>query len=186
VGFIKGVQSQGVSATIKHFAANSTEYDRNHTDSIVDERTLREIYLPAFEAAVKDAQVGAIMDAYNLTNGSYMSQHGYLNNEVAKKEWGFQGVMMSDWISTYDAVGAANGGLDVEMPSGTQLNARSSCRRSRRARSAWPRSTTRCAESCARGPLRLARPRRNRPLHPRYNRQGRRRRSRTPASRWCC
>ena len=122
VGFIKGVQSQGVSATVKHFAANNTEYDRNHTDSIVDERTLREIYLPAFEAAVKDAHVGAIMDAYNLTNGVYMSQNGYLNNEVAKKEWGFQGVMMSDWISTYDGVGAANGGLDVEMPSGLHLN----------------------------------------------------------------
>jgi beta-glucosidase len=122
VGFIKGVQSQGVSATVKHFAANNTEYDRNHTDSIVDERTLREIYLPAFEAAVKDAQVGAIMDAYNLTNGAYMSQNGYLNNDLAKKEWGFQGVMMSDWISTYDGVGAANGGLDVEMPSGEHLN----------------------------------------------------------------
>ncbi len=122
VGFIKGVQSQGVSATVKHFAVNNTEYDRNHTDSIVDERTLREIYLPAFEAAVKEANVGAIMDAYNLVNGVYMSQNGYLNNEVAKKEWGFQGVMMSDWISTYDGVGAANGGLDVEMPSGEHLN----------------------------------------------------------------
>ncbi len=122
VGFIKGVQSQGVSATAKHFAANNTEYDRNHTDSIVDERTLREIYLPAFEAAVKDAKVGAIMDAYNRTNGVYMSQNGYVNTEVAKKEWGFQGVMMSDWISTYDGIGAANGGLDVEMPSGEHLN----------------------------------------------------------------
>jgi beta-glucosidase len=122
VGFIKGVQSQGVSATVKHFVANNSEYDRNHTDSIVDERTLREIYLPAFEAAVKEAQVGAIMDAYNLVNGAYMSQNGYLNNEVAKKEWGFSGVMMSDWISTYDALGAANGGLDVEMPSGEYLN----------------------------------------------------------------
>ncbi len=91
VGFIKGVQSQGVSATVKHFVANNAEYDRNHTDSIVDERTLREIYLPAFEAAVKEAQVGAIMDAYNLTNGVYMSQNGYLNNDVAKKEWGFSG-----------------------------------------------------------------------------------------------
>jgi beta-glucosidase len=122
VGFIKGVQSQGVSATVKHFVANNSEYDRNHTDSIVDERTLREIYLPAFEAAVKEAQVGAIMDAYNLVNGAYMSQNDYLNNEVAKKEWGFSAVMMSDWISTYDALGAVNGGLDVEMPSGEYLN----------------------------------------------------------------
>jgi beta-glucosidase len=122
IGFINGVQSQGVSATVKHFAGNNSEFDRNNTDSIIDERTLREIYLPAFEAAVKEAQVGAIMDGYNLTNGAYMSQHAYLNNEVAKKEWGFRGVIMSDWISTYDAIGAANGGLDIEMPSGSQFN----------------------------------------------------------------
>jgi beta-glucosidase len=122
VAYIRGVQSQGVSATVKHFAGNNAEFDRNHTDSVIDERTLREIYLPAFEAAVGEGRVGAIMDAYNLTNGSYMSQNGYLNNEVAKGEWGFEGVIMSDWISTYDAVGAANGGLDLEMPSGTQFN----------------------------------------------------------------
>ena len=122
VGFINGVQSQGVSATVKHFVGNNSEFDRNNTDSIIDERTLREIYLPAFEAAVKEAQVGAIMDGYNLTNGTYMSHHAYLNNEVAKKEWGFRGVIMSDWISTYDAIGAANGGLDIEMPSGSQFN----------------------------------------------------------------
>ena len=84
VAYIEGVQSQGVSATVKHFAANNSEFDRNHTDSIVDERTLREIYLPAFEAAVTEGKVGAIMDGYNLTNGHYMSQHAYLNNEVAK------------------------------------------------------------------------------------------------------
>jgi len=122
VAYINGVQSQGVSATVKHFAGNNSEFDRNNTDSIIDERTLREIYLPAFEAAVKEAQVGAIMSAYNLTNGSYMSQNGYLNNTVAKGEWGFMGVIMSDWISTYDAIGAANGGLDFEMPSGEYLN----------------------------------------------------------------
>ncbi len=122
VSFINGVQSQGVSATIKHFVGNNSEFDRNNTDSIIDERTLREIYLPAFEAAVKEAQVGAIMDGYNLTNGAYMSQHAYLNNEVAKNEWGFRGLIMSDWISTYDAIGAANGGLDIEMPDGSQFN----------------------------------------------------------------
>ena len=122
VSFIDGVQSQGVAATIKHFVANNSEFDRNNTDSIVDERTLREIYLPAFEAAVKEARVGAIMDGYNLTNGLYMSQHRYLNVDVVKREWGFDGVIMSDWIATYDAIGAANGGLDVEMPSGAHFN----------------------------------------------------------------
>lgn len=122
VSFIEGVQSQDVAATIKHFVANNSEFDRNNTDSIVSERALREIYLPAFEAAVKDARVAAIMDGYNLTNGLYMSQHEYLNVDVAKQEWGFDGVIMSDWIATYDALGAANGGLDIEMPSGTHFN----------------------------------------------------------------
>ncbi len=122
VSFVDGVQSQGVAATIKHFVANNSEFDRNNTDSIVSERALREIYLPAFEAAVKEARVGAIMDGYNLTNGLYMSQHEYLNVDVVKREWGFDGVIMSDWIATYDAIGAANGGLDIEMPSGTHFN----------------------------------------------------------------
>jgi beta-glucosidase len=83
---------------------------------------MREIYLPVFEAAVKEAKVGAIMDSYNLTNGLHMTQNGYLNTEVAKKEWGFAGIMMSDWDATYDGVAAANGGLDLEMPWGKFMN----------------------------------------------------------------
>lgn len=122
VGYIRGVQSQGVSATVKHFMGNNSEFDRHNTDSVIDERTMREIYLPAFEAAVKEAHVGAIMDSYNLTNGAHMTQNGYLNTDVAKKEWGFDGIMMSDWVATYDGVAAANGGLDLEMPFGQFLN----------------------------------------------------------------
>jgi len=122
VAYIKGMQSQGVSATVKHFIGNNSEFDRHNTDSVIDERTMREIYLPAFEAAVKEAHVGAVMDSYNLVNGIHMSQNSYLNIDVAKKEWGFTGIMMSDWTSTYDAVGAANGGLDLEMPSGKYFN----------------------------------------------------------------
>jgi beta-glucosidase len=122
VSYIRGVQSQGVSATVKHFMGNNSEFGRHVTDSIIEERTMREIYLPVFEAAVKEAHVGAIMDAYNLTNGAHMSQNGYLNLDVAKREWGFDGIIMSDWTSTYDAVAAANGGLDLEMPSGTFMN----------------------------------------------------------------
>jgi len=122
VGYIKGVQSQGVCATVKHFLGNNSEFDRHNVDAIIDERTLREIYLPVFEAAVKEAHVGAIMDAYNLTNGEHMTQNGRLNNDLVKKEWGFNGLVMSDWTSTYDAVAAANRGLDLEMPSGKFLN----------------------------------------------------------------
>lgn len=122
VAYIEGVQSQGVSSTVKHFMGNNSEFDRHNTDSIIDERTMREIYLPAFEAAVKEANVGAIMDSYNLTNGQHLTQNGYLNTDVAKKEWGFKGIMMSDWDATYDAAAAANGGLDLEMPSGKFMN----------------------------------------------------------------
>jgi len=122
IAYIEGMQSQGVSATVKHFIGNNQEYDRHNMDSIIDERTMREIYLPVFEAAVKEAHVGAVMDSYNLTNGQHMTQNGYLNTEVAKKDWGFTGIMMSDWDSTYDAVAAANGGLDLEMPSGKSMN----------------------------------------------------------------
>src|SRR6266403_320121 len=122
VGYIKGVQSQGVSATIKHFLGNNSEFDRHNTDSIIDERTLREIYLPVFEAAVKEANVGAIMDSYNLTNGAHLTQNGYLNTDVVKHEWGFRGLIMSDWSATYDGIAAANGGLDLEMPAGAFMN----------------------------------------------------------------
>jgi beta-glucosidase len=114
---IKGVQSQGVVATAKHFAGNNQEFDRYNISSDIDERTLREIYLPAFEASVKEANVGAVMDAYNLVSGVHMTQNDYLNNQILKKEWGFGGILMSDWDSTHDGVAAAKGGLDLEMPS---------------------------------------------------------------------
>jgi beta-glucosidase len=122
VGYIRGVQSQGVSATVKHFMGNNSEFDRHNVDSVIDERTMREIYLPVFESAVKEAHVGAIMDSYNLTNGAHLTQNAFLNIDVIKKEWGFDGILMSDWYSTYDGVAAANGGLDLEMPSGAFMN----------------------------------------------------------------
>ncbi|MFY9646162.1 MAG: glycoside hydrolase family 3 N-terminal domain-containing protein, partial [Terriglobales bacterium] len=89
VGYIQGVQKEGVSATVKHYLGNNSEYLRHDTDSIIDERTLREIYMPVFEAAVKEGKVGAIMDSYNLTNGEHMTQNRRLNVEVAKEQWGF-------------------------------------------------------------------------------------------------
>src|SRR5436305_3000707 len=118
VGYISGMQKQGVSATIKHFLANNSEFLRHDSDSVVDERSLREIYLPTFEAAVKHAHVGAIMDSYNLINGAHATQSGHFNDEVLRKQWGFDGVVMSDWRATYDGVAAANNGLDLEMPTG--------------------------------------------------------------------
>jgi beta-glucosidase len=122
VGYIEGVQSEGVSATVKHFVANNSEFSRHATDDIIGRRALREIYLPVYEAAVKQAHVGAVMDSYNLVNGEHLTQSKFLNTDVLKKDWGFQGVLMSDWSATYDGVAAANSGLDVEMPSGAFMN----------------------------------------------------------------
>jgi len=91
---------------------------------VVSERALREIYLPAFEAAVRKAHVGAIMDSYNLLNGQHATENSHLNTEIAKQQWGFDGLMMSDWTATHDGVAAANGGLDLEMPFGLFMNAK--------------------------------------------------------------
>lgn len=121
VSFVEGMQSQNVIATLKHFVANNMEYGRDDHSSDVDERTLREIYLPAFEAAVREAHAGAVMDAYNLVNGEHMTQNAHLNKEILKDEWGFDGILMSDWGATHDGIAAANGGLDLEMPSAVYM-----------------------------------------------------------------
>ena len=120
--YISGCQSQGVSTTVKHYAVNFQEYDRHHVSSDIDERTLREIYLPAFRAAVEEGGTGALMTSYNLVNGVHCSEHPHLIKEILKGEWGFDGVVMSDWVSTYGAESAANGGLDLEMPHALRLN----------------------------------------------------------------
>jgi beta-glucosidase len=122
VGYINGVQSEGVSATVKHFLGNNSEYLSHDTDSVIDERALREIYMPIFEAAVTQAHVGAIMDSYNLTNGEHMTQNKYLNVTVAKGQWHFPGIIMSDWVDVYDTAAPFNAGLDLEMPFGTFFN----------------------------------------------------------------
>jgi beta-glucosidase len=124
VPFIRGVQSQGVTATVKHFAANNQEINRMTVNVIVPERALREIYLPAFEAAVRVAKVGAVMDAYNKVNGDYCTENNLLNNLLLKSEWGFDGVLMSDWGATHSALGPARAGLDLEMPSGSWMNSK--------------------------------------------------------------
>lgn len=122
VSYIQGVQSQGVVATVKHFAANNQEWDRNNVSSDIDDRTLHEIYLPAFKMAVQEGKAGAVMNSYNLINGQHATQHDYLNNKVLKGDWGFDGILMSDWVATYDGLAAAKGGLDLEMPSGAFMN----------------------------------------------------------------
>lgn len=114
--YIKGVQSRGVIATVKHFAANNQEWSRHHASSDVDERTLQEIYFPAFRKAVQKAGTGAVMSSYNLLNGVHTTEHPWLNTHILRDTWGFDGILMSDWTSVYSTVNAANSGLDLEMP----------------------------------------------------------------------
>jgi len=122
VEYIRGVQSQGVIATVKHFDANNEEFNRHNLSADMDERTLREIYLPAFEAAVEQGHVGAVMDSYNLINGVHATENTHLNIDILRHDWHFNGILMSDWAATYSAAGAANGGLDLEMPFGRFMN----------------------------------------------------------------
>jgi beta-glucosidase len=119
---VSGMQSRGVVATVKHFAANNQETERGTIDARVSERALEEIYLPAFRAAVLQGHAWAVMCAYNRLNGTYCSANDWLNNKVLKGDWGFKGVLMSDWGAAHDTLGATNGGLDLEMPSGAFMN----------------------------------------------------------------
>ena len=115
---IMGIQGEGAMAVAKHFAANNQETNRLSVDEIIDERTLREIYLPAFEAAVKQGKVAAVMSAYNKINGVFSSENNYLLNDILKGEWGFKGFVYSDFGATHSTVASALGGLDLEMPNG--------------------------------------------------------------------
>ncbi|MGA4538955.1 beta-glucosidase family protein [Uniformispora flossi] len=116
VGYIEGVQSMGVAATAKHFVANDCENDRMTYDVQVDERTLRELYLAPFEAAVHDARVWLVMSAYNGVNGATMTENFRLQNGILKDEWGFDGVVVSDWMAVRSTEPAAVGGTDLAMP----------------------------------------------------------------------
>ncbi|MBN2806679.1 MAG: glycoside hydrolase family 3 C-terminal domain-containing protein [Prolixibacteraceae bacterium] len=119
VAYVKGVQNQDVAVCVKHFAANNQEFERMSVSIEMDERTLQEIYLPAYKASVLEANALGMMGAYNQFRGEYLCQHDYLNNQILKGEWGFKGMIVSDWGATHNTVTAALGGLDVEMGTDT-------------------------------------------------------------------
>lgn len=118
LNYVLGVQQNGALACIKHFAANNQEWDRNYVSSDVDERTMHEIYFPTFRKAVEKGQVAAIMDSYNLINNVWATENSWMNIDVARKMWGFKGVIMSDWGAVHDDIAPINGGMDLEMPGG--------------------------------------------------------------------
>lgn len=119
---IKGVQSKGVGTSLKHFAANSQETRRYSSDSRIDERTLHEIYLPAFEKAIKDARPTTAMCSYNRLNGEYASENHLLLTEILREKWGFEGFVVSDWGAVNDRVKGVAAGLDLEMPASGGVN----------------------------------------------------------------
>ncbi len=116
VAYIDGVQAHGVGCAVKHFACNDQEHERMTISAEVDERTLREIHLPGFEAAVREAGVWMVMSAYNRLNGTYCSEHPELLDRILKEEWAFDGAVVSDWFGTHSTMAAAVAGLDLEMP----------------------------------------------------------------------
>lgn len=120
--FVEGVQSEGIGTALKHFAGNSQEMKRMTSNSIIDERALREIYLRAFEKTVKKSQPWFVMNAYNLLNGEYCSENAWLQNKVLRDEWGFEGAVVSDWGAVNDRVDGLIGGNDLEMPSSGGIN----------------------------------------------------------------
>ena len=115
VEYIEGMQEQGTMATIKHFALNNSEFDRHGLSSNADERTINEIYFPTFRKAVEKAHVGAVMTSYNMINGVHAAENSWLIRENLRS-WGFEGIVMSDWTSTYTTLGCLESGLDLEMP----------------------------------------------------------------------
>lgn len=117
-GFVRGVQSQGVGVTVKHFVGNEAETERYTTDSVIDERTLRELYLRPFEIAVREGGALGIMSAYNRVNGEYVNADRRLLTDILRGEWGFEGVVMTDWFAALETVSGAEAGLDIEMPGG--------------------------------------------------------------------
>ena len=120
-GEVRGIESGGVGACLKHFACNNSENYRFMGDSILDKRALKEIYLKSFEIAVKEGKPETIMCAYNKINGTYCCQNGYLLNDTLRKEWGFDGLVMTDWGATHDRIEMIKTGLDLEMPGDTSI-----------------------------------------------------------------
>ncbi len=123
VAYVRGVQAEGVIPSVKHFDANNEEFERHRIDAKIDERTLHEIYLPAFKAAVQEGGAWTVMSCYNKVNGTHCAENNYLLKDILKNEFGFKGFVVSDWGSTYSTAPTVNAGMDLEMPGGPPMQA---------------------------------------------------------------
>jgi beta-glucosidase len=121
VAYVKGLQAEGIIPAVKHYAVNNQEYERHRVDVQIDERTLNEIYFPAFKAAVQEAGAWSVMSAYNKVNGAWCAENPFLLTETLQKAWGFKGFVLSDWGSTYSTEATASSGMNLEMPGGPML-----------------------------------------------------------------
>jgi len=137
VAYVKGVQSEGVIPSVKHFDANNEEFERHRIDEQIDERTLHEIYLPAFKAAVQEGGAWSVMSAYNLVNGVHCAESKPLLTDILKGEFGFKGFVISDWGSTYSTAATVNAGMDLEMPGGPPMVAWASTGQPQAAGNGW-------------------------------------------------
>ena len=121
VGYVKGLQAEGIIPAVKHFAVNNQEYERHRVDVQIDDRTLNEIYFPAFKAAVQESGAWSVMSAYNKVNGKWCAENPFLLTDTLQKAWGFKGFVISDWGSTYSTEATASSGMNLEMPGGAML-----------------------------------------------------------------
>src|SRR5262245_44672750 len=121
VAYIKGVQSEKVIPSVKHFAANNQEFERHRIDEKIDERTLHEIYFPAFKAAVEEAGVWSVMSSYNKVNGAWAAENSMLLTQTLQQKWRFRGFVISDWGSTYSTAPTVSAGMNLEMPGGEPM-----------------------------------------------------------------
>ena len=116
LGYVKGAQGAGIGVSLKHFAANNQETNRFIVDSVVDPRTLREIYLPAFETVIKEGDPWSVMASYNKINGTHAAENRWLLTDLLKTEWGYKGFVVSDWGAVHSTATTVNAGMDLEMP----------------------------------------------------------------------
>lgn len=149
-GFIRGIEGKGVAASLKHFAANSQEFCRFNSDSILDERTLRELYLTAFEIAVKEGRPSTVMCAYPKLNGVHCSDNGQLLTDILRREWGFDGMVITDWGAMNDRIEGFRAGCDLNMPGGSGYMEKDVCKAVKSG--ALPQSAV---DACARRVLKL-------------------------------